>query len=75
MLITGTASMKAKFFVLCHSRRIKLAGSIKNKQKLHDKVTISHHNNQYECTNLKHSLAQKNSRYGIKNFLFVANLL
>ena len=63
------------FFVFCHSHKIKLAGLSKTNRKIREKVTKSHCNNQYDCTNPTHSLTQTKSRYGIKNFLFVANLL
>ena len=76
MLGTGTTSIKIlSFFVLFYSHKIKLAGLSKTKQKIHKKVTISHPNNQYDCTYPTHTLAQTKSRYGIRNFLFVANLL
>ena len=38
------------FFVLYHSHKITLAGLSKTKQKIYEKVTLSHHNNQYDCT-------------------------
>ena len=41
------------FFVLCHSHKITLAGLSKTKQKIYENVTLSHRNNQYDCTQIQ----------------------
>ena len=54
MISTGTTLIEIlSFFVLCHSHKITLAGLSKTKQKIYEKVTLSHGNNQYDYTQIQ----------------------